>query len=137
VFARMVQSLWKDLGEVRAQYACKQADPVPSGGTAPLSSSVCKKLASAWSLADLKIGLCINEFFDTPDGNSYGICDYARDLIEAFGQKLPAAATGPDVYNRLGELRSRVEVMKHIWDERFVKSLKAAGFCRERGTCPP
>ena len=137
VFARMVEALWKDLGEVRANYACKQADPLPSGGVAPLSSATCKKLASAWSLADLKIKLCINEMFDAPDGNSYGICAYARTLLDDFEAALPATASGPDPYNRLGELFSRSEVMQHIWDERFWNSLKPNGFCREKGSCPP
>ena len=137
LFARMVEALWKDLGEVRANYACKQADPAPSGGVAPLSSATCKKLASAWSLADLKIKLCINEMFDVPDGNSYGICAYARTLLDDFEAALPATASGPDPYNRLGELFSRSEVMQHIWDERFWNSLKPNGFCREKGSCPP
>jgi len=137
VFARMVEALWKDLGEVRANYACKQADPLPSGGVAPLSSATCKKLASARSLADLKIKFCINEKFDAPDGNSYGICAYARTLLDDFEAALPATASGPDPYNRLGELFSRSEVMQHIWDERFWNSLKPNGFCREKGSCPP
>jgi hypothetical protein len=81
--------------------------------------------------------LCINEMFDAPDGNSYGICAYARSLLDDFEAALPATASGPDPYNRLGELFSRSEVMQHIWDERFWNSLKPNGFCREMGTCPP
>ncbi len=44
VFARLVESLWKDLGEIRANYACKQADPMPAGGQAPLSIAQCNTL---------------------------------------------------------------------------------------------
>lgn len=137
VFARLVQTLWRDLGEVRSQYACKQSDPTPAGGTAPLSSAQCKKLAAIWSLADLKVKLCVNATFSTLTGWAYGICQYARSLSNDFEAVLPGAAAGPDPFNRLGELKSRVDVFQHVWDERFLKSLKPAGFCREKGSCPP
>jgi hypothetical protein len=135
VFARLVQSLWKDLGDIRANYACKVADP---GGQAPLSSAQCKKLASIWSQADNKIKLCINATFESPvTGNAFGLCDFARDQVDAFEAALPATATGPDVYNRLGELGSRVEAFQHVWDTRFIPSIKPLGFCSEFGTCSP
>ncbi len=50
---------------------------------------------------------------------------------------MPATATGPDPNNRLGELKGRVEVFKHVWDTRFLESIELSGFCREKGTCPP
>ena len=55
----------------------------------------------------------------------------------AFETALPANATGPDPYNRLGELQARTDVFQHAWDERFLKSIKPLGFCREKGTCAP
>lgn len=137
VFARMVQSLWKDIGETRASYACKQADPTPSGGTAPLSSAQCKALSSLWSHADLKVNLCVLSSFGPVTGYALGICEYARELVDDFEAALPATASGPDPYNRLGELKARVEVFRHVWDERFLKSIKPGGFCREWGSCPP
>jgi hypothetical protein len=57
--------------------------------------------------------------------------------VNAFEAALPAAATGPDPYNRLGELHNRVAVFEHVWDTRFMASLKVNGFCREKGTCAP
>jgi hypothetical protein len=137
VFARMVQSLWKDIGEVRSQYACKQSDPSPAGGIAPLSSAQCKKLASIWSHADLKIKVCVNATFSPLTGYAYGVCEYAREITDEFEAALPATAAGPDPFNRLGELLARVQVFQHVWDERFLNSLKLAGFCRENGSCPP
>ncbi len=137
VFARFAQSLWMDLGEVRAQYACKQADPSPAGGVAPLSSTACKKLASLWSIADFKIKLCVNSAFYPSSYYQSWICGLAADYVADFEAYLPVAASGPDPYNRLGELRARVDVFQHVWDERFLRSLKAGGFCREKGTCPP
>ncbi len=59
VFARLVQSLWKDLGKIKANYACKQSDPVPVGGVAPLSKPICNQLKALWRAADNKIkALC-------------------------------------------------------------------------------
>ncbi len=137
VFARMVEALWKDVGEVLASYGCKRSDPVSAAGPAPLSSTKCKQLKSLWALADLKVKLCVNAAFYPQTGKSLGICTYARSLMDSFESALPATASGPDPYNRLGELVSRSQVMKHIWDERFMNSIKPAGFCREKGSCPP
>ncbi len=137
VFARMVQALWKDIGEIKGQFGCRQGDPSPVGGVPPLTATQCKKLASIWAHADLKIKLCVNATFSPLTGYAYGVCEYARKISDEFEAALPAVATGPDPYNRLGELFARVEVFQHIWDERFLKSLKANGFCREKGTCAP
>ena len=70
-------------------------------------------------------------------GLSRGICTYARSLMDSFESAVPATASGPDPYNRLGEFKSRSQVLKHIWDERFMNSIKPGGFCREKGSCPP
>ncbi len=137
VFARLVQSLWNDLGEVKARYACKQADPVPSGGPAPLASVLCKNLASLWSAAKDKIRICVNATFQPVSSQQALKCDRARDAVDIFEAALPAAASGPDPFNRLGELKARTDVFQHVWDERFINSIQPAGFCRERGTCPP
>jgi hypothetical protein len=137
VFARLVQSLWTDLGEIRANYACKQSDPVPAGGVAPLSKNLCKKLAVHWAIADLKVDLCVVAAFYPASSYQGWICGLASESVGTFESLLPAAATGPDDFNRLGELKTRVEVFQHVWEERFLNSLKPAGFCREKGTCPP
>jgi hypothetical protein len=137
VFARLVQSLWKDLGETKARYACKQADPVPSGGLAPLSSTVCKQLASLWSAARKKLKQCVNATFHPTNAHQTSICAQARASSDVFEAALPATASGPDPFNRLGELKARVDVFQHVFDERFLASIKPGGFCREKGTCAP
>jgi hypothetical protein len=137
VFARLVQSLWKDLGEIRANYACKQADPVPAGGPAPLAPALCKTLASLWSQTDRKVKACVDETFKPITGVALGICELAREYVDGFEAALPATTTRPDPYNRLGELHGRVKAYKHIWDTRFLQSIKLAGFCAEWGTCAP
>lgn len=137
VFARLVQSMWKDLGDIRANYACKQADPVPAGGQAPLAPALCKTLASLWSQTDRKVTACVDATFKPITGYAYGICQQARDYVDSFEAALPASTARPDPYNRLGELHGRVAVFKHVWDDRFLQSLDLAGFCREWGTCAP
>ena len=137
VFARLVESLWKDLGEVRANYACKQADPTPTGGQAPLSNAVCNTLSARWTEANKKIKDCVTKTFKPLTGYALGICEYARERVELFGAALPAIPTGPDPYNRLAELEARLATFKHVWDTRFMLSLEPAGFCRERGACAP
>jgi hypothetical protein len=137
VFARLVQSLWKDLGEVRANYACKQADPVPSGGQAPLAPALCKTLASLWSQTDRKVKACVDATFKPITGYALGICEQAREYVDGFAAALPATTSRPDPYNRLGELHGRIAAYRHVWDTRFLLSIKLPGFCSEWGTCPP
>jgi hypothetical protein len=137
VFARMVQSLWKDIGEVRSQFVCKQFDPSPTGGVAPLSSAQCKKLASLWSIADFKIDLCVASTFGPSSSYQNWICGLAAQYVAEFKAAIPATASGPDPYNRRSEIEARTEVFQHIWAERFLKSIKPGGFCREKGSCPP
>ncbi len=137
VFARLVHSLWEDLGETKGQYSFRRADPEPSAGPAPLASKLCRKLGPMFSQAKKDIRRCVNTSFRKASANRTGRCEAAEASVAAFAAALPAAATGPDPYNRLGELKARVEVFQHVWDERFLNSLKPKGFCREKGTCPP
>jgi len=137
VFARLVQTLWEDLGTIKGQYACRQADPVPSGGPAPLAKTLCKSLGPLFSQAKKDIRQCVNLSFRPASANRTARCAAAEASVAAFAAALPSSATGPDPFNRLGELEARVEVFQHVWDERFLNSLKPAGFCREKGTCPP
>ncbi len=94
VFARLVQSLWRDLGEVRANYACKQADPTPSGGVAPLSKTVCNKLAGLWALAEIKNDLCVLSTFGQSNATQASICASAKQAVIAFEAALPAHCDG-------------------------------------------
>ena len=137
VFARLVETLWTDLGEVRANYACKQADPTPAGGVAPLSKAVCTTLTARWTDANKKIKDCVTKTFKPITGLALGICELAREYVDMFGAALPASPTGPDPYNRLAELEGRLATFEHVWDTRFMPSLKPAGYCRELGTCAP
>lgn len=137
VFARLVYALWKDLADIRANFACRQADPTPAGGLPPLSAAVCSQLATLVSSGSAKIESCINNTFGPANATLTKNCGRARAALDEFEAALPAVAAGPDPYNRLGELQGRIDVIQHVWDERFLLSIKPGGFCREKGTCPP
>ena len=79
----------------------------------------------------------MNATFKPASAKQAATCDRAIESVNAFEAALPATASGPDAYNRLGELKSRVDVFQHVWTERFLKSIKPGGFCREQGSCPP
>lgn len=137
VFARLVELLWKHQGEILANFACKLADPAPSGSGPPLTKPVCFQLLYLWGRADSKIKHCVRTAFDSASAFRTLTCNAARDFVDEFGAALPASPTGSDRYNRLAEMGARVEAFLHVWDERFLNSLKPGGFCREKGTCPP
>jgi hypothetical protein len=59
------------------------------------------------------------------------LCHLARDYVIDYQSALPASATGPDVANRLGEQKARVETFLHVFDTRFRPSIKPTGYCRE------
>ena len=136
VFARLAQALWADLGETKARYACKPSDP-GAGGIAPIAGPLCETLAAKWRQAKAKINACVKSTFKPASTAGTAACSSAKSLVEAFEAALPATPTGPDAYNRVGELHARVDVFQHVWDERFLNSLKPGGFCREKGTCAP
>lgn len=131
VFARLAQSLWDDVGILRRDFACKQADTVPTGGAAPLPGSVCNTLAGIWSVAKFKLDLCVAAAFFPQNSTGTALCNLARKYVIDYQNALPASATGPDVANRLGEQKARVETFLHVFDTRFRPSIKPTGFCRE------
>ncbi len=57
---------------------------------------------------------------------------YFPERLGWFEDALPAAPYAADVANRLGELKSRVEILQHLYDTRFLPSIPKGGFCREK-----
>ncbi len=143
LFARLVQSLGDDLEAIRRDFACTQADPVPSGGIAPLSKTTCSNLAQQWSGSKLtggikqKLDKCVDAAFQPKASASNENCNAFRTQLAQYQSSLPASATGPDPANRLGELKARVATLSHIFETRFLPSIPPTGFCREKNRCPP
>jgi len=142
VFARLIQSLYDDLEYVRRELACKQVDSMPIGGPAPLSTSNCTTLANNWLNGKQKLDKCINAAFDPKQSAGDENCQSFVSQLRNYRTSLPATTSPTDVANRLGELKVRVDVIRHVFDTRFLPSIPASGFCRESDhdgnplTCP-
>lgn len=142
VFARLIQSLYGDLEFVRREMACIQVDSSPAGGPAPLAASVCSALAAKWLNGKVKLDKCIEAAFQPKQSSGDENCQSFASQLTNYRASLPATTALSDVANRLGELKTRVDVIRHVYDTRFLPSITTAGFCREGDfdgnplTCP-
>ncbi len=116
---------------MRRELACKQVDSLPIGGPAPLSATVCNSLASKWQNGKVKLDKCIDAAFDPKQSLGDENCQSFVTQLTNYRGSLPATTSASDVANRLGELKVRVDVIRHVFDTRFLPSIPAAGFCRE------
>jgi hypothetical protein len=140
VFARLVQSLYDDLEFVRRELACKLVDA--ASGQPPISASVCSTLASKWQNGKVKLDKCINAAFQPKQSTADENCQSFASQLTNYRSSIPATTPTRDVANRVGELRMRVDVVRHVFDTRLLPSLTTTGFCREQDfdgnplTCP-
>lgn len=132
VFARLMQKLFDELGYAQRELACKQVDPVPSGGTPPLSAADCSALASIWSNAKQKLDKCIAAGFEPKQSAGDENCQSFVSQLNNFRTRLPAATPAQDTANRVGELKARSITLLHVYSQRYLPSIPANGFCRER-----
>jgi hypothetical protein len=65
----------------------------------------------------------------------YSDCLEAIERLEQFKAALPPATLLVDTANRLGELKVRVDVILHVFRDRFLPSVPVNGFCREDNNC--
>ena len=142
VFARLAQSLWEDLGTSRKDLACKQVDTTATT-TAPLTSAQCSNLSNIWSIARLKLNLCVTAAFYPYNGyNTSFFCGLARKYVVDYQTALAAIPAAPtrDVANRIGEQKARTQTFLYFFDTRFRPSIRTTtGYCREwgRSNCAP
>jgi hypothetical protein len=138
VFARLVQSLYDDLEFVRRELACKLADA--QSGQPPISASVCNTLASKWANGKIKLDKCIDAAFQPKQSTADENCQSFVSQLTNYRSTIPATTPTRDIANRVGELKMRVDVIRHVYDTRMLPSMTTAGFCRERvnnpQTCP-
>ena len=151
VFGRLASSLIDDLTYVFKELACKQADqvPLPASPVSPLPASVCASNSAAreqLALLRYKFDRCmIGAFTDKrlddalpPILRNRPYCGYALDRLNDFQAALPDRnTTDPvnDIANRLGELHSRIDILRHLYTKRFQPSIPDCGFCTELGGC--
>jgi hypothetical protein len=132
VFARLVQSLYAELDEARRTYACAKGDGQSSSQLQPISSTACSNLAKLWSGAKPKLDKCVDAAFQPKASASNENCQSFRTQFDAYKAALPATPTGADPANRLGEQFGRWEVIKHVFETRFLPSIPANGYSAER-----
>jgi hypothetical protein len=147
VFGRLVGSLISDLGYVFQELACKPVDN--PGAAAPLSPDMCVRTgfnnAPDANASDQlywigeKFRRCmvgafqnVNDDREQPvDQQDRGYCDAIRERFTQFQQALPALTPPQDIANRVGELKSRVDIIRHIYETRFLPSVPDTGFQSE------
>jgi hypothetical protein len=131
VFAKLLSSLYDDLEETRAELACKQVDTTATR-LAPLSSnSVCANLKKLWDSGKTKLDKCVAASTQPKSSAGAENCQSFSSQLKLYQDALNAAAIPPatqDAANRIGELKSRVLVIFHVYNDRFLPSIPANGF---------
>jgi hypothetical protein len=141
VFARLVQSLYQELEDVRRDLACTARDTLDGGPltatnqAAPLSRRTCDTLAATWANGKQKLDKCIAAAFDPKSSAGDENCQSFVSQLDNFRASVPAGVSSTDFANRAGELKTRASTIRHIFLNRFLPSIPAAGFCAEKGTC--
>ena len=118
-------------------YACRQGRrPVVESNTSDLVRTSCNNLAKLWSGAKPKLDKCVDAAFQPKASASNENCQSFRTQFDAYKAALPLTPTGADPANRLGEQFGRWEVIKHVFETRFLPSIPANGYSTERSACP-
>ncbi len=126
VLAKLLLSLYDDLGAALNQVACVDVD---SAGGPPLSGSNCATLNAQWLNGKDKLDKCWSATQEPKQSSGDQNCQAFVSQLTGFRNTLAGvSAFGPDPANRRGELRARVEVIFHLYEERFTPSIPAAGF---------
>jgi hypothetical protein len=127
VFAKLLLSLYDDLGDALTQLACTNVD---GGSNQPLSGSSCATLQASWLNGKDKLDKCWNATQQPKNSAGDQTCQGFLSQLGNFASSVAATPRlGTDPANRKSELSARVEVILHVYHERFVPSLSAAGFC--------
>ena len=90
----------------------------------------------------MKLDSCVNAAFQPKQSAGDQNCQSFVTQLTNYREALPTTTSPSDVANRLGELKVRVDVIRHVFDTRFLPSIPVVGFCREQDhdgnplTCP-
>ena len=102
-------------------FAPEQADTVPTGGVAPLPGAVCNTLAGIWSVAKIKLDLCVTAAFFPHKFSRHG-CLQPRQKIR---DRLPECAARERYRPRRGEPPRRTEGARRDVPARFRYAIQA------------
>jgi hypothetical protein len=143
-FVDLTSKLFDDLERARVLTACANVDgnppTPPTGGIDsgwPLSASKCSALAADWANARDKLNKCL-EATQQPKNSSLSqncqafnsqFTQYQNELNSAVvnGAIVGGVQTG-DIANRLGELKARVLVFLHVYQDQMLPSVPPGGF---------
>jgi hypothetical protein len=139
-FVDLASRLFDDLERARVLTACANVDGNPATGGAdsgwPLKAATCSALAGDWSASRSKLNGCLDATTQPKNSALNQNCQafvtqflkYQQDLDAAVvnGAVVNGLQTG-DVANRLGELRSRVKVFLHVYNDQMLPSVPPGG----------
>lgn len=126
VFAKLLLSLYDELFDVLDQVACE--DNFDSNGSRPLSEASCSTLESQWVNGKDKLDKCWAATQQPKQSSGDQNCQAFVSQLSGLSTALANATGGDDPANRRGELRARLETIFHVYNERFIPSIPAAGF---------
>lgn len=127
-FAHLVVDLFFDLEDAREAYAC------PAGGEL-LGSAVCRDLESTWANARDKLTKCLtgSSFPRTSEAvrncNSFDVqmANY-RATLNTVPVCTATTTSCRDPDNRLGEIKARVDTLRHVLNARLIPSIPEDGW---------
>jgi hypothetical protein len=127
-FVHLAVDLFFDLETARKDYAC------PAGG--PLATSgVCTTLASSWLNANDKLVKCLKDSYAPKTSEAVRNCNSFLTQLANYRATLNtvplctvATTTCGDPENRLGELKARVDTLRHVVNDRLIPSVPQNGF---------
>jgi hypothetical protein len=127
-FAHLAVEQFFDLEAARSEFACQTGGPLATAG-------VCTNLASTWLNAKDKLTKCLKDsnFPKTSEAvrncNSFDtqMANY-RATLNTVPLCTVATTTCRDPDNRLGELKARVDTLRHVVNDRLIPSVPEQGF---------
>lgn len=126
IFAKLVLSLFNDLGKTIDEYLCFDRD---GGNGAPVSASTCSSLQANWVNTQDKLQKCVESSTEPLNSTQIRTCNAFEVQYEPFRAQvtglMPASL---DLANRIGEAKARLEVFRYVYDKQFVPSIPPQGF---------
>jgi len=124
-FAHLAVDLFFDLEAARSQFAC----------AGPLGLSVCTSLESTWLNAKDKLAKCLQDSYAPKTSEAVRNCNAFDTQMANYRATLDtvpictvATTACRDPENRLGELKARVDTLRHVVNDRLIPSVPENGF---------
>ena len=117
----LVSSLFADLKTAQDSFACDDVDTT----TAPLSGSTCTTLTDRYNNAAGKLNDCILATRDPKSSQGDQNCQaFLSQLSNYVSTVTTAPVQGTDIANRKGELLSRADVIKYMFEKQFLEAVR-------------